>query len=105
MKDIVDLLEPALEVKSVSSLSYALHYPERSHKPSSELPSTCKDGESSRRVALLLLPDAPTAYDACQSSASGSLVLSSGDSWHLGLVAGCAVRSELHQASYSGFPQ
>ena len=30
MKDIVDLLEPALEVKSVSSLSYAIHYPERS---------------------------------------------------------------------------
>ena len=42
MEDIVDLLEPALEVKSVCSLSYALHYPERSHKPSSELPSACK---------------------------------------------------------------
>ena len=30
MEDIVDLLEAALEVKSVSSLSYVLHYPERS---------------------------------------------------------------------------
>ena len=39
MEDIVDLLEPALEVKPVCSISYALHYPKRSHKPSSELPS------------------------------------------------------------------
>ena len=46
--DIVDLLKLALEVKSVCSLSYALHYPERSHKPSFELPSTCKM-ESLRR--------------------------------------------------------
>ena len=38
-------------------------------------------------------------------SASGSLVLSSGDSWRPGLAAGCAARSELHQASYSSFPQ
>ena len=105
MKDIVDLLEPALKVKSVSSLSYALHYPERSHKPSSELPSSLQNGESSKRVALFLLSDAPTAYDACQNSASGSLVLSSGDSWHPGLISGCAERSKLHQASYSGFPQ
>ena len=42
MEDIVDLLEPALEVKPVSSLSYALHYFEGSQKPSSKLPSTCK---------------------------------------------------------------
>ena len=42
MIDIVDLFEPALKVKSVSSLSYGLYYPERSHKPRSELPSTCK---------------------------------------------------------------
>ena len=48
MKDIVDLLEPVLEVKSVSSLSYTLYYPERSHKPSYELSSTCKM-ESLRR--------------------------------------------------------
>ena len=48
IKDIVDLLEPDLEVKFVSSLSYMLHYPERSHKPSSELPSTCEI-ESFRR--------------------------------------------------------
>ena len=39
MEDIVDLLKPALEVKSVCSLSYVLYYPERSHKPSFELPS------------------------------------------------------------------
>ena len=42
MEDIMDLLEPTLEVKSVGSLAYVLHYPERSHKPSSELPSACK---------------------------------------------------------------
>ena len=69
MEDIVDLLEPALEVKSIGSLSYALHYPEWSHKPSSELPSTCKVRGSSRRVALLLLPDAPIACDACSKVA------------------------------------
>ena len=62
-------------------------------------------GESSKKVSLLLLPDAPTAYDACQSRAFGSLVLSSSDSWHPGLVVGCAERSELNQAPYSGFPQ
>ena len=45
------------------------------------------------RVALLLLPDAPTACDACKNSASGSLVLSSGDSWRPRLAAGCAGRS------------
>ena len=42
MEDIVDLLEPALEVKSIGHLSYMLHYPEWSHKPNSELLSTCK---------------------------------------------------------------
>ena len=48
MEDIVDLLEPALEVKSVCSLSYALYYPERSHKPSSKL-SSARKMESLRR--------------------------------------------------------
>ena len=40
VEDIVDLLESALEVKSIGHLSYMLHYPEWSHKPSSELHST-----------------------------------------------------------------
>ena len=48
MEDIVDLLEPALEVKSGCSLSYTLHYPAGSHKPSSKLPSAYKM-ESLRR--------------------------------------------------------
>ena len=42
MKDIVDLFEPALEVKYISSFSYVLHYPEMSHKPSFELLNTYK---------------------------------------------------------------
>ena len=42
MKDIVDLLEPAPEVKSIGCLPYALQYPERSYKSSSEIPSTYK---------------------------------------------------------------
>ena len=42
MEDIVDLLEPALEVKSIGHLSHVFHYPEWSHKPSSGLPSICK---------------------------------------------------------------
>ena len=41
VEDIVDRLKPALEVHSVCSPPYALHYPERSHKPSSELLSAC----------------------------------------------------------------
>ena len=41
VEDIVDRLEPALEFQSVFSLPYAVHYPERCHKPSSELPSAC----------------------------------------------------------------
>ena len=41
MEDIVNRVEPALEVQSVCSLPFVLHYPERSHKPSSELPSAC----------------------------------------------------------------
>ena len=41
VEDIVDLVEPAPEVKSIGYLPYELHYPERSHKPSSELPSIC----------------------------------------------------------------
>ena len=48
IEDIVDLPEPAIEVKSVCSLSYVLHYPERSYKPGSELPSACRM-ESLRR--------------------------------------------------------
>ena len=42
MEDIMDLLEPALEVKSIGRLPYALQHPEWSHKPNSELPSACK---------------------------------------------------------------
>ena len=42
MEDIVDLLKPALKVKSVGCLTYALQNPEWSHKPSSELPSAFK---------------------------------------------------------------
>ena len=42
MEDIVNILEPAPEVQSVGCLPYALHHPERSYKPSSELPSTCQ---------------------------------------------------------------
>ena len=42
MKDIVVLLEPALEVKPVCYFSYALCYSEWSHKPCPKLPSTCK---------------------------------------------------------------
>ena len=40
MEDIVDLLEPALEVKLICRSSYALLYPEWSHIPRSKLPST-----------------------------------------------------------------
>ena len=45
MEDIAYLLEPAPEVKPICCLPYALHYPEWSHKPSSELPNafTVKD--------------------------------------------------------------
>ena len=42
IKDIVDLFEPALEVKYISCLSYAFQYPEWSHKPSFELPNAYK---------------------------------------------------------------
>ena len=35
MEDIVDLLEPTLEVKSIYHPSYTLHYPEWSHIPHS----------------------------------------------------------------------
>ena len=42
VKDIVDLLEPTLEVKSVGCLPYALQHLEWSYKPSSELPSAYK---------------------------------------------------------------
>ena len=93
VEDIVDLLEPALDVKFVGCLSYALQHPEWSHEPSFELPSTCKVKGLQRIVALLLLPDAPTACDIYQSSASNSLVLFSGDSWRPGLAAGRGERS------------
>ena len=63
------------------------------------------NGEYSKTVALLLLPYFPTAYDAHQNSASGSPVLSSSGLWRPGLLVGYSERSELHQASYSGFPQ
>ena len=42
MKDIVDLLEPTLEVKPICCSFYALHYPEWSHIPRPKLPITCK---------------------------------------------------------------
>ena len=42
MEDIVKVLEPAPEVQFIGCLPYALHYPERSHKPSSELPRACQ---------------------------------------------------------------
>ena len=42
IEDIVDLLEPALEVKPICYSSYALYYPEQSHISRSKLPSTCK---------------------------------------------------------------
>ena len=43
-------------------------------------------------VALILLPDASAACDACQSRASGSPVLSLNESWHLKLLAGYTER-------------
>ena len=105
VEDIVDPLEPALEVKPVGRLPYVLQHPEWSNKPIFKLPY-CLQGEGySKRAALLLLLDTPTAYDTCQTSASGSLVLSSSGFWHPGLVSGCTELSELHQAYYSGFPQ
>ena len=42
IEDIVDLLEPTLEVKLICHSSYVLYYPEWSHIPRSKLPSTCK---------------------------------------------------------------
>ena len=42
IEDIVDLLEPALEVKPICCSSYEFHYPEWSHISCPELPSTCK---------------------------------------------------------------
>ena len=42
MEDIMDLLEPAREVKSICHPSYAFCYPEWSQKPRSELLKTCK---------------------------------------------------------------
>ena len=40
MEHIVNILEPTPEVQSVGCLPYALHHPERSYKPSPDLPST-----------------------------------------------------------------
>ena len=42
MEDVVDLLEPTIEVKSIGHPSYAFHYPEWSYIPHSKLPGTCK---------------------------------------------------------------
>ena len=42
IEDIMDLLEPALEVKPICCSFYALHYPEWSHIPRPKLPSTFK---------------------------------------------------------------
>ena len=42
IEDLVDLLEPALEVKSVCRLSYVLYHPEWSPKPCPKLPNTYK---------------------------------------------------------------
>ena len=48
MEDVVNLLEPTLEVKSICRSSYEFCYPEWSHVPRSKLLSTCKV-ESLRR--------------------------------------------------------
>ena len=48
MKYTVQLPDPAPKVKPIYCLPYALYYPERSNKPSSELPSACQV-ESLRR--------------------------------------------------------
>ena len=42
VEDIVDILEPTPEVQSVGCVPYALHHPERSYKPSFELPNACQ---------------------------------------------------------------
>ena len=42
VEDIVDTYEPTPEVQSVGCLPFVLHHPERSYKPSSELPSACQ---------------------------------------------------------------
>ena len=42
VEDIVDILESTLEIQTVGCLTYALHHPERSYKPSSELPGACQ---------------------------------------------------------------
>ena len=42
VENIVDILEFTPEVQSVGYLPYALHHPERSYKPISELPSACQ---------------------------------------------------------------
>ena len=42
MEEIVDQLEPTLEVKSICYPSYMFHYPEWSHIPRSKLLGTCK---------------------------------------------------------------
>ena len=71
IEGIIDLLEPTLEVKSIYRPSYAFYYPKWSHIPRSKL----FGGGFLRTVALLLLPDASEACDACQSSESDSPVL------------------------------
>ena len=91
---IVNVLEPTPEVQSIGCLPYVLDHPEKSHQPSSELPSACQiKGLLLRRVAFLPPTDPPIAYSAYQSNASGSLMLSSDDSWRPGLGARCAERS------------
>ena len=42
VEDIMDILESTPKVQSVGCFSYALHHPERSQKPSSELPGACQ---------------------------------------------------------------
>ena len=41
IEDVVDLLEPALGVKSVCHLSYMLYDPEWAHTSRPKLPRTC----------------------------------------------------------------
>ena len=101
MENILDLIEPDFEFKSVCYPSYTLHCPEWSHIPRPKLFGTW----FLRTVALFLLPDAPRACDSCQSSVSGSPMLFSSGSWRPELLSGHAERSELHQTSYPGFPQ
>ena len=93
MEDIVNALEPSPEVQSVGSLPYALHHPERSYKPSSELPSAIQmkslRGEQHFFSHQMFLHSVVLIEVALY----GSLELASDDPWRPGLAAKCAERS------------